>query len=81
MWEGILLGKKLGCKAFDMWGAAEVENPEESNPYIGFHRFKQGFGARYTEFVGSYDLVINPGLYQLYKIADKVRWLYLKRRK
>lgn len=78
MWEGILLGKKLGLKSFDMWGAAEVADPEPSNPYYGFHRFKQGFGATYTEFVGSYDLVINPAMYQVYKVADKVRWLYLK---
>ena len=81
MWEGILLGKKLGLSSFDMWGAAEIENPTISNPYYGFHRFKQGFGATYTEFIGSYDLVINPALYQVYKVADKLRWIYLKFRK
>jgi lipid II:glycine glycyltransferase (peptidoglycan interpeptide bridge formation enzyme) len=81
MWEGILLGKKMGLKSFDMWGAAEEENPSTSNPYYGFHRFKQGFGATYTEFMGSYDLVINPTLYQLYKVADRARWLYLRLRK
>ena len=78
MWEGILLGKRMGLKSFDMWGAAEVENPASSNPYYGFHRFKQGFGATYAEFVGSFDLVINPKLYQIYKIADRARWAYLK---
>jgi lipid II:glycine glycyltransferase (peptidoglycan interpeptide bridge formation enzyme) len=81
MWEGILLGKKLGLKSFDMWGAAEVADPEPANPYYGFHRFKQGFGATYTEFIGSYDLVINPTMYAIYKVADKVRWLYLKLKK
>lgn len=80
MWEGIRLGKKLGLTSFDMWGAAETENPNTSNPYYGFHRFKQGFGATYTEFVGSYDLIINPALYQIYKVADKARWLYLRLR-
>lgn len=81
MWEGIHLGKKLGLTSFDMWGAAEAENPDIANPYYGFHRFKQGFGATYTEFVGSYDLVINPRAYRLYKIVDKLRWTYLKLRK
>ena len=81
MWEGIRLGKSLGLKKFDMWGAAEVENPESSNPYYGFHRFKQGFGAIYTEFIGSFDVVINPSLYQIYKVADKMRWMYLKLKK
>jgi lipid II:glycine glycyltransferase (peptidoglycan interpeptide bridge formation enzyme) len=81
MWEGIKLGKRLGLKKFDMWGAAEVENPETSNPYYGFHRFKQGFGPTYTEFVGSYDLVINSPLYAVYKVADKLRWAYLRIKK
>jgi lipid II:glycine glycyltransferase (peptidoglycan interpeptide bridge formation enzyme) len=81
MWEGIRFGKNLGLKNLDMWGAADEENPDTTNPYYGFHRFKQGFGASYTEFLGSYDLVINPGMYQVYKIADKLRWAYLRLRK
>lgn len=81
MWEGILLGKKMGLTSFDMWGAATTENPITTDPYYGFHRFKQGFGATYTEFVGSYDLVINNPLYPLYKVMDKARWAYLKIKK
>ncbi len=58
MWEAIKLGKKLGLKKFDMWGAANVPDPTPDDPYYGFHRFKQGFGANLIEFIGSYDLVI-----------------------
>jgi hypothetical protein len=31
-----------------------------------------------VEFLGSYDLVVNPGLYKLYGLTDKVRWIGLK---
>ncbi len=77
MWEAILFGKKLGLKNFDMWGALDP-NPSKNDPWYGFHRFKEGYGPRLVEFVGSYDLVINPLLYNIYKILDKIRWLILR---
>lgn len=81
MWGAIKFGKSLNLKKFDMWGAANVADPKKDDPYYGFHRFKQGFGADLTEFVGSYDLVINPLNYRLLSIADKIRWAYLRARK
>ncbi|MEK7573401.1 MAG: peptidoglycan bridge formation glycyltransferase FemA/FemB family protein [Patescibacteria group bacterium] len=77
MWEAIKFGKKLGLKKFDMWGALG-ENPDPKDSWYGFHKFKQGYGAELVEFIGSYDLVINPVLYNLYKLADKIRWLILR---
>lgn len=77
-WAAIKYGKQLGLKAFDMWGAANVANPKPDNPYYGFHHFKEGFGATLTEFVGSFDLVINPLNYRLLTVADKIRWTYLR---
>ncbi len=77
MWEVIKFGKKLGLKNFDMWGALGP-NPDEKDSWYGFHKFKQGYGAQIVEFIGSYDLVINKPLYQLYKIADKLRWIFLR---
>lgn len=80
MWETIRFGKKMGCKVFDMWGSLGP-NPDKNDPWYGFHRFKQGYGGKLVEFAGSYDLVINPFLYELYKIADKLRWMLLKIKK
>jgi len=77
MWQAIKFGKKLGLKKFDMWGSLSP-NPDKKDPWYGFHKFKQGYGGQLVEFVGSYDLVINPFLYQLYKIADKIRWFMLR---
>ncbi len=80
MWEAILFGKKRGLKTFDMWGSLG-ENPDTKDPWYGFHRFKMGYNPKLIEFMGSYDLVINPLLYQIYKITDKIRWLLLKIKK
>jgi len=76
MWEAIRFGKKMGCTSFDLWGDIGP-NPSPDNPYFGFHKFKEGFSPKLTEFLGTYDLVINPGLYQLYKISDSLRWKFL----
>lgn len=77
MWEAIKFGKRLGLKKFDMWGALGPE-PDTTDPWYGFHRFKQGYRPEHVTFVGSYDLVLRPALYQGYILADKLRWLYLK---
>ena len=80
MWEAIRFGKKHNLTSFDMWGALGPY-PDTKDSWYGFHRFKLGYGGDLVEFIGSYDLVINPSLYQLYKLADKVRWLYLRLKK
>ena len=80
MWETIRWGKKNGLTKFDMWGALGLD-PDPKDPWYGFHRFKQGFGPELVEFIGSYDLVIHPTLYQFYKIVDRMRWMLLKMKK
>ncbi len=77
MWEAIKLGKKHDCKMFDMWGSMGPE-PDTKDPWYGFHRFKQGYGGELTEFIGTYDLVINKVLYEVYILTDKLRWFVLK---
>ena len=80
MWEAIKLGKKLGAKKFDMWGSLGP-NYDTDDPWSGFTRFKEGYGTKFVEFTGSYDLVINKNLYKLYNLADKFRGQYLKLRR
>jgi lipid II:glycine glycyltransferase (peptidoglycan interpeptide bridge formation enzyme) len=77
MWEIIRYGKKQGCRMFDMWGSLGPE-PDTKDPWYGFHKFKQGYGAELVEFLGTYDLVISPALYRVYGLTDKVRWAGLK---
>lgn len=78
MFEVIRYGKKNGMKKLDMWGALG-EDPDKHDPWYGFHRFKEGYGPRHVTYIGSFDLIINPFVYQLYKIADKIRWKLLKK--
>lgn len=77
MWEVIKFGKRNGCKLFDMWGSPGPD-PKLSDPWSGFHRFKEGYGAKLVEFVGTYDLVIDPMLYWLYRVGEEGRWAVLK---
>jgi len=77
MWEAIKLGKSLNNYIFDMWGALPPDAPK-NHPWQGFHRFKEGFGPTLMEFVGTYDLVLDMPKYQLYQMADKLRWKWLK---
>jgi lipid II:glycine glycyltransferase (peptidoglycan interpeptide bridge formation enzyme) len=77
MWETIRFGKKYHAELFDMWGSLGP-NPNSQDPWYGFHRFKQGFGATLVEFLGSFDLVISPFLYHVYNNLHVLRSLFLK---
>jgi len=76
-WETIRLGKRLECRYFDMWGAANDPNNEE-DPWYGFTQFKLGFGGKIVECEASWDLILSPIYYRLFNAANKVRWLILK---
>ncbi|MFZ5365762.1 MAG: lipid II:glycine glycyltransferase FemX [Patescibacteria group bacterium] len=76
-WEAIQLGKKLGCKIYDFWGAY-LEKPESSDPWYGLFRFKAGFGGEFVSYVGAFDLILNPFLYRVYGFADNLRWKFLR---
>ncbi len=78
MWEAIQFGKKLGLKKFDMWGALGPQ-PDPTDPWYGFHRFKQGYGAQLIEYIGSYDMIIHPLFYKGFQLADTLRWFILRR--
>lgn len=77
MWEAIRFGKNHNLETLDMWGALGP-NPDTSDPWYGFHRFKEGYNAVLTEFVGSYDLILNPILYWFFALANSLRWVLLR---
>jgi len=77
MWEAMKLGKKLGCKVFDLWGCLGP-NPDFKNSWYGFHRFKEGYGGKLIELIGSFDLPLDLTRYRLYNFADDFRWKFLK---
>lgn len=69
-WEAIKLGKKLNLKQFDFWGALGPD-ANHKDPWFGFHRFKQGYGARLVEYMGTFDLILNQPLYTAFTAIDK----------
>lgn len=64
-WEMIRWAKSLNCTVYDMRGVPPNDDPE--NPLAGLYRFKKGFGAEFTEFIGDYDQVFSPGWYLLWQ--------------
>lgn len=76
-WEAIRLGKKMGLRVFDMWGAL-APDARENDPWYGFHRFKAGYGPVHVEYVGTYDLVLKPQIYNILNVADRLRWILLR---
>lgn len=79
MWEMIKYGKSIGCTEFDLWGALGPE-AKDSHPWAGFHRFKAGYGGTLMEYLGSFDLVLQPMQYKLFRIAENTRWKWLRLR-
>lgn len=77
MWEAVKFGKKIGCHTFDLWGCLGP-NPDPKDRWYGFHRFKEGYGPKLIEFIGTFDLVLDPAKYKVYSFLDKLRWKYLK---
>lgn len=77
MWEMIRFGKQMNCHTFDMWGSLGPE-PDKKDPWFGFHRFKKGYGGTLTEFIGTFDYVVDFPLYQIFKIGDTIRWKLLR---
>lgn len=69
--EAMKLGKKLGCKTYDLWGSYK-DRPEESDPWWGIYRFKKGFGGKEVTFPETVDVPLSP-LYSLYPFGDFIR--------
>ncbi len=73
-WAMIRWAREAGCTWYDFRGvsprrkvegeaAAELEKEDHLQ---GLNRFKEGFGTRYVEYIGEFDLVYNKPAYWLY---------------
>jgi lipid II:glycine glycyltransferase (peptidoglycan interpeptide bridge formation enzyme) len=79
-WTMINWAIENDCEVYDFRGVSG--DLSEDNPLYGLYRFKKGFNGDFTEFIGEYDLVINPLFYQLWvnfmPTAKKYRTKILK---
>lgn len=70
-WEAIKLGKKEKLRSFDLWGALP-EDTSPNHPFRGFTKFKEGFGPKRVQYLGTYDLVSNSLIYYPFTLIDKL---------
>ena len=73
-WEIIKWMKERGVESYDLCGAphsSEVNNPDSS--FYGIGRFKTSFNKHITDYIGAYDLIVNPTKYKLWqKIGQRL---------
>lgn len=68
-WEMIKLAIKRQDDIYDFRGVSGVV--DKSHPQYGLYRFKQGFGATFTEFIGEVYMPFKPLTYKIYKFSEK----------
>ena len=75
-WEGIKYAIANEKVMYDFRGVVGVV--DESHPQYGLYRFKKGFDAEFTEFIGEINIKFKPLTYRLYKTSEKIfkmiRW-------
>ncbi len=80
-WRQIQDAKKAGCERYDFGGMRSRPHPspllakERENSWAGITRFKTGFAPNVApiQFPGSYDIVLNPLKYNLYRILQGIK--------
>ncbi|MFA6436937.1 MAG: peptidoglycan bridge formation glycyltransferase FemA/FemB family protein [Candidatus Paceibacterota bacterium] len=77
-WETIKESRKIGAKEYDFWGIIRKEDFEsdkefEKHPWAGITRFKIGFGGKTVQFEKTFDYIVSPFWYKIYKLAIKLK--------
>jgi lipid II:glycine glycyltransferase (peptidoglycan interpeptide bridge formation enzyme) len=72
-WQAIIEAKKLGFESYDFGGINGQTFYDQK--WEGITRFKTGFGAEVKprEYVGSFDLILNPVVFSIYKFVKQIR--------
>ena len=68
-WEMIKMAIARHDDIYDFRGVSGVV--DENHPQYGLYRFKQGFGATFTEFIGEVYMPYKPLTYKLYRFSEK----------
>lgn len=66
-WEMIRWAIETGCRLYDFRGISGDRS--EDNHLYGLYRFKSGFNAEFTEFVGEYRYIFRPLAYRFIEHA------------
>jgi peptidoglycan pentaglycine glycine transferase (the first glycine) len=63
-WEAMKFAKARGCLTYDLWGAPDVF--DENDSLWGVYRFKEGLGGEVVRTLGAYDFAPNKFWYAMY---------------
>ncbi len=66
IWNAMKDTKRRGMKQFDFWGISD-RNPKWS----GVTAFKRGFAGREIQYAGTWDIILRPLPYTVYRVARK----------
>ncbi len=96
-WQAILDAKELGCERYDFGGIStnylptgqagekntNVRTTNKNSSWSGITDFKLGFSPNTTpvQFPGSYDIVVNPRKYGVYRGLQRAKELMVRFRK
>ncbi len=69
-WEAIRTSREQGAGTYDLWGLATG----------GIAHFKTGFGGREVQYIGAWDLVLDPLGRQAFERAQQARVWWARRR-
>ena len=64
--------REAGCADYDMWGLPPPDAPPDA-AWAGIGRFKEGFGGRRVEYVGTWELVLRPLRHRVAGLVEKGR--------
>ena len=72
-WQAILEAKKIGCKYYDFGGVNGKTFYDKR--WEGITRFKTSFAPKILprEYIGSFDLILNPVIFSVYKFVKQIR--------
>jgi len=72
-WQAMLEAKRLGCHYYDFGGVNGQSFYDKK--WEGISRFKTGFSqlGQPKEYVGNYELIINPFIFAAYKLVKQIK--------
>ena len=79
-WSMIRWAKQNGYRIYDFRGVSPVRDGKPTEEHLaGLNRFKEGFGARYVEYAGTFDLPLRPMVYRAWRVGAPAAIAALKR--
>lgn len=73
-WEIMRWAQRRGIATYDLWGVNTRDGkPMENHPSYGTTRFKIGFGGTLVRYPRTYDIILRPFWYSLYRLGQTFR--------